>query len=268
MLYLYSGSDITDISFLGQALEPSEWQELKKRVSQLLLARSKKPISQLFDEMQFDLCWATNHLNHEFMVLRAELPIERYVKLGDLDPVRRAAYLEVANTLSSYGAPVRFIVAVPSTSETIQGVGAPIPVITSAIVERALHDAETLMRASGPSSAVDRVHTALHGYLKAHCDRAGIPTPEKAGVTELFRLLRNTHPRFGAGGTRRAEVDRILRSLAAVTDSVNTIRNEASAAHPNESLLEEPEALLFVNAVRTLLHYLDAKLARGGEGVR
>jgi hypothetical protein len=31
-------------------------------------------------------------------------------------------------------------------------------------------------------------------------------------------------------------------------------------AHPNEDLLEEPEAMLAANAVRSLLHYLNMKL--------
>ncbi len=31
-------------------------------------------------------------------------------------------------------------------------------------------------------------------------------------------------------------------------------------AHPSEELLDEPEALLAVNAVKSLLHYLNAKL--------
>jgi hypothetical protein len=35
----------------------------------------------------------------------------------------------------------------------------------------------------------------------------------------------------------------------------------ASLAHPNECLIGEPEAMLVVNATRTILHYLDAKLA-------
>ena len=34
----------------------------------------------------------------------------------------------------------------------------------SEVVRRALDDADSLMRTSGPLSAVDRVHTAMHGY--------------------------------------------------------------------------------------------------------
>jgi hypothetical protein len=37
------------------------------------------------------------------------------------------------------------------------------------------------------------------------------------------------------------------------------LRNQASVAHPNVDLLAEPEAMLFINSVRCLLHYLNAK---------
>ena len=118
------------------------------------------------------------------------------------------------------------------------------------------------MKVSGPSSAVDRVHTALHGYLRAHCERAQIEASATAGVTQLFQALRAQHPKFGAVGPRSQDIDRILRGLATVLDAVNTIRNRASAAHPSETLLQEPEAALLVNSVRSLLHYLDARLAQ------
>lgn len=39
------------------------------------------------------------------------------------------------------------------------------------IVEKALKDAEVLLTNSGPVSAVDRVHTAMHGYLKSVLDK-------------------------------------------------------------------------------------------------
>ena len=41
---------------------------------------------------------------------------------------------------------------------------------------------------------------------------------------------------------------------------MNPVRNYGSLAHPNENPLEEPEAMLAVNAVRSLLHYLNMKL--------
>jgi hypothetical protein len=42
---------------------------------------------------------------------------------------------------------------------------------------------------------------------------------------------------------------------------LNPVRNNASVAHPNEQLLGRDEALLVINVGRTLLSYLDAKVA-------
>ena len=60
------------------------------------------------------------------------------------------------------------------------------PRITSDVVRRALADAALLIERSGPTSAVDRVHTALHAYLKAACARYSISIPEDAKITLLF----------------------------------------------------------------------------------
>jgi hypothetical protein len=52
----------------------------------------------------------------------------------------------------------------------------------------------------------------------------------------------------------------MLGAMATVVDVLNPLRNKASVAHPNQQLLAEPEALLVINSVRTLLNYLDSKL--------
>lgn len=49
--------------------------------------------------------------------------------------------------------------------------------------------------------------------------------------------------------------------FASTIDSLNPIGNKASVALANEDLLDEPEVLLVINAVRTLLHYFNARLS-------
>jgi hypothetical protein len=49
--------------------------------------------------------------------------------------------------------------------------------------------------------------------------------------------------------------------MGAILDALNPVRNRASVAHPNPTLLDQHEAMLVVNAARTILHYLDAKLS-------
>lgn len=132
--------------------------------------------------------------------------------------------------------------------------------VTSAVVERALNDAEKLMGTTGAPSGVDRVHTALHGYLIQVCADAGIATGSDPSLTQLFKLLRTQHPAFRDLGPRADDMARVLNSLASVVDALNPLRNKASVAHPNADLLADPEAMLVINTVRTLLHFLDSKL--------
>jgi len=141
-------------------------------------------------------------------------------------------------------------------------VESPVPSITSEVVDRAIADAETLMQMSGSTSAVDRVHTALHGYLKALCDSEGIGYTKDPSVTELFMLLRQAHPALSDLGPHLQSIGKVLRSLGAVLDALNPARNRGSMAHPTEELLDSVEASLFINAARTILQYLDAKVSR------
>ncbi|HEX7133312.1 MAG TPA: abortive infection family protein [Iamia sp.] len=127
-------------------------------------------------------------------------------------------------------------------------------------VRRALDDADNLMRSSGPQSAVDRVHTALHGYLLALCDDAGIAHGDRPTMNQLFKALRAEHPGLADLGARGEDVVKMLGAMATILDSLNPVRNNASMAHPNALLVGEPEAVLVINTVRTLLTYLDAKV--------
>jgi hypothetical protein len=139
-------------------------------------------------------------------------------------------------------------------------VSPPQPSITSDVVERALRDAEALIQSQGATSAVDRAHTAFHGFLRAVCEAASIPLSKDSSVTEILKVIREQHPAFAIIGTRSEDIKRILRSMAAIVDALSTVRNRASVAHPNEELLDAPEAMLVINTVRTLLHYIDSKL--------
>jgi uncharacterized protein YjgD (DUF1641 family) len=132
---------------------------------------------------------------------------------------------------------------------------------TNDTVQRALSDAESLLSSSGATSAVDRVHTALHGYMKGIAASGGLSAPEDASLTQLFKLLRGKHPNLQELGPRAEDISKALQGLASVIDALNPLRNKASIAHPNLDLLAEPEALLVINSVKTILNYLDKKLS-------
>jgi hypothetical protein len=134
---------------------------------------------------------------------------------------------------------------------------------TREVVERALREAETLLQSHGATSAVDRLHTALHGYLKSLCDGAGIAYQSDASAARLLKAIRDNHPAFQGLPRDTHHATRILLAMGTAVDSVGTIRNTGSVAHANEVLVEAPEAMLVVNATRTILQYLDARVAAG-----
>lgn len=134
--------------------------------------------------------------------------------------------------------------------------------VTSAAVERAIADAEQLIASGrGASSALDRIHTTLHGYLIQLSVEAKLITSQDdhPSMTALFRKLREEHPKFEYRGPRSSEVSSALRASASIIEAINTLRNNASGAHPNEQVLPEPEAMYMINLARSLLHYLEMK---------
>jgi hypothetical protein len=100
----------------------------------------------------------------------------------------------------------------------------------------------------------------MHGHLLSLCAEQGITTGERPTMNELFKALRTRHPGLADLGARQEDVARILGSMASILDALNPVRNNASVAHPNEELVGEPEAVLVINTVRTLLSYFEARL--------
>lgn len=130
---------------------------------------------------------------------------------------------------------------------------------TSEVVLEALKDAEVLLEKRGPRSAVDRAHTALHGYLKKLCADRKVAVMEDATLTSLFKILREQFPEFSGAVPHDVEARRVFGSLATALDSLNTIRNRGTLAHPNELLLDVPEAMLYINLSRAVLAYVERR---------
>lgn len=135
------------------------------------------------------------------------------------------------------------------------------PLATSSEVARAaLADAQSLLGSRGPTSAVDRIHTGFHGYLRACCAEAGLPFEPSATAARLLGILIDSHPALAQLGPRTSEMRRVLRAGTSIVDTLGTLRNHASLAHPNEELLDGDEALLVINVARSLMGFLDRKL--------
>ena len=127
---------------------------------------------------------------------------------------------------------------------------------------QAIADTETLLQSLGGAPvSVDRVHTTLHAYLMGECETAGIKHDGDAPVSKLLKELRAHHPKLvAAPASSTARAQQILQSFGQALDVLSPLRNMASMAHPNEGLLDSAEAQLVINAGRTILTYLDARL--------
>lgn len=261
MVVLYRHrSGAGDCEVLGSAMSPADWSDLRAAAAALLHARGHRRAAELVVEMPFQLSDGTNVFSDDFAVLDAVVPLTEYVKFSalDKDQAAKAAFSEIAEVLTELGRFVRFVVLRLDTKVKPSVVSVPEPRLTAAVVERALRDAQNLLQSSGAISAVDRAHTALHGYMRLLCDEASIARPADASITQLLKLLRTHHPSM-AVGSHAAETKRVVDAMATALDAINTIRNRASVAHPNEQLLDNAEAVLALNAIRTILHYLDLK---------
>jgi len=135
------------------------------------------------------------------------------------------------------------------------------PTASTAAGLQALADAQILLNERGPVSAVDRVHTGFQAFLEGACKRAGLNPGESAAAPRLLKELLAKHPRLQNLGARSEEIRRIIRTSVSILDSLGTIRNNASLAHPNEDLLDRDEALLAINLARSLMRFLDSKLS-------
>lgn len=141
------------------------------------------------------------------------------------------------------------------------------PQSRSEVVRVALNDAEHLISRGSARSAVDRTHTALHAYLKELCDDAGITYGQDPSMPELYKLVREKHLIFNRVGPRQQDIDSICRTLGNIVDKLGPIRNRATPSHPQEELIEEAEAILAINAARTLFHYLEDRRRPRGQSL-
>jgi len=262
MIRLYQGSGSSEIELVVPPKPREDWADLRRNVARLLRARKADLAAKLLEDVPFDLYEGTNVFGDEFSLLFLCAPLEQYVALGEQheDPQTRLAYRRIAETITEVGPYIRFIAFALDTKAGPIPVASPSLAVTSDTVERALADCEQLIHTRGATSGVDRVHTAFQGYLRTVCDKSTIVVGENAGLTQLFKAIREQHPAFVESGPRATDIDRIVKSMATILDSLNPLRNQATLAHPNDAILEEAEAMLVINGARTLLHYLNSKL--------
>jgi hypothetical protein len=263
ILYNGNGSGSLEVRRVNKVHDVKSQLIVRHATRVLRLVGHNGEAAELLDAMPFELWEATNGFGDQFCVLYMKIPVGKYLDIErEADSHRsKTLYGTIALALEQAGNPVRFI-GMEANTDDAPGttISTPLLETTSLAVSRALNDFEVLVNSSGgPISGLDRIHTALHGHLRVICNEATIPYSEDADLAALFGLIRKHHPKLQS---LAPELDgtKILRGLAGILDALSPVRNRHSMAHPNEVLLEEPEARLAVNAAKSVLHYLDAKL--------
>lgn len=128
------------------------------------------------------------------------------------------------------------------------------------VVNEALNNANTLLKEHGPEHCIDRLHTALHGYLKGILDDHGISINPNESITSVFKKVISDVPPFNDAASTSAEIKKILKSMSSPIDVLNQMRNHKSLAHANPALLDKSDAVLVINSVRTISTYIGSKL--------
>lgn len=261
LLYNGNGSGSREAR-LVERVHNAHWELIKRNAVRILRTLTHETdAAEALEKTPFELWRGTNGFGDEFDLLYAMVPVGRYLEIElEADTYQgKALYESIAKALEETGNPVRFV-GMEADTKGSATISTPVLQTSSVVVIRALSDFEALVSSTGgPVSGVDRIHTALHGYLKVVCDEGSITYSDDADITTLFKLIREKHPKLqthpsGVEGTK------ILRWMAQIIDALNPVRNQHSMAHPSDDLLDEPEALLAVNAVKSLLHYLNTKL--------
>jgi len=176
---------------------------------------------------------------------------ENIVHIWKMDGVQTALKSSNSDTYS-------FIQAIVNSEEG-KSVPEPIPKNTNDSVYHALKDAEVLIANRGAANGYDRMHTALHSFLRQSCENNNIPFSQKDGITALLPKI-STHIKSLPDDGRNEKVFNMLRSANSMLDSINYLRNNHSLSHPTDELLTENDAVFSINLARSIMTYIDGLL--------
>lgn len=257
MYFLYNGGGAADVTLDASPLSEADWNDLRNTIGQLLKARNHDAAARAFMWTPFQIFAATNGFNDEFFVLHAILPVQEYARVAVRhNGAGENPYAQISKTLGEFGYFVRFIGVTPLPRPDAKIVAAPALDDPSDLVRMALQDAQQLLATSGPASAVDRLHTALHAFVRDLATKSGATLNPQAPLPQVFKALCSHHPALKTQSGHRSIATRILHSLTNAVDILNNTRNTRSLAHPTDSIIGTNDAILCINATRTILQYI------------
>ena len=124
------------------------------------------------------------------------------------------------------------------------------------IIKKSIEDAENFMTQGKYASALDRIHTALHGYLRGKLTKLGIKHESSDALSKLYGKL-HSHVEKTMSNDVGECIRTILRSSAGIINSLNELRNNHSLAHPNSNIIRDKEAKLCINIAKDIIEYIE-----------
>jgi hypothetical protein len=264
-LVLYKSGSGSEQFELVKQLSPSRFEVVKR--SALRYMRKKfVPFGaiEFLEQMPWEMWNARNDFGDSFDMLYMTVSMDTFIEIEREVEIWRDRIVDgcpvIANALELVDSPVRLVAVGFDLDSEVANIPSPSVATTSRVVEDALAQAETLIGQHGPGSGLDRVHTAFHAYLESICQTVGPGIADDTPITALFSYLRQHHPSLVITDPEEKEkLDKIFRNLSKIIDTLDHFRDKKSLAHPNP-VLQDPEAMLVINVVRTILRYLDMRL--------
>lgn len=127
----------------------------------------------------------------------------------------------------------------------------------SGTVQKAVEDAELFIREGRFDSAVDRVHTAFHGYLRQLLTEHGVTYGVEDGISVLYSKLHGCYAVVIQPTDVGDRIRIILRSAGGMVNAVNELRNNNTIVHPNGQLIQAREARLVIRLVNAVVDYIE-----------
>ena len=178
-----------------------QWGYLVGQACSIMEVRGQRKAAEVLQSHPWSLHVATFGMRDQFLVLGANVSASELAALEYImDGIAyRDVFRNIVVALADSGLPdIRFVVAEIRREEVRPAVKPAVLHVTSESVKQAIDDVESLIRSSRAESAVDRIHTALHGYLRDVCRAEGLITEKDGSMTinALWRRLCEQHPAF------------------------------------------------------------------------
>lgn len=127
----------------------------------------------------------------------------------------------------------------------------------SEAINKAIDDANTLIRSGRYDSAVDRIHTAFFGYLRFLLDQHNIPYVEGDTLAQLYTKLHIYYGETIQPNDVGVLVKTIMRSSSGTISAINDFRNRHTVVHPNDHLINKREAQLAIRLINSVVDYIE-----------